>query len=133
MTDYVPEPRPDDDAPRRYYPEARLTVDRRILEAENDEAFVRRQHRLSRLLMCLSVAFYHYGGFLFVNSMANNGPMARYALLVASLFGGEPINNIHHGDMALAERIERLLAGVVGVVVVALSGVLIAFLCGALE
>lgn len=133
ITNCRAEPRPDDVGPLREYPNARLTTDRRVLEAENDPAFVRRQHRLSRLLLCLFTAFYHLGGFVFVNSMANNGPMARYALLVASLFGGEPINNIHHEDMAVAERVENWLAGLVGVVVAALSGVLIAFLCGALE
>ncbi|ETN46308.1 uncharacterized protein HMPREF1541_00492 [Cyphellophora europaea CBS 101466] len=124
------EPRADDAPPRQQWPEARLTTDRRILEAENNEEFVRRQRGLTRTLLFLSIPFYIFT-FPFVNSLATNGPVARNVLLWFSLRGGGPINNVHREDMALAERVELLLLGAVGVAMAAIFGGLVALLCGA--
>lgn len=95
--------------------------------------FVRRQHRLARLLLAAAVATYPFGGFLLVNSMANNGPTARSALLAVSLLGGgSPINNVHEEDAAVAERVEIVALCVVGAGVAPCFAVVIAFLRGAL-
>lgn len=81
----------------------------------------------------MTVLVFPFGGFLLVNSMANNGPMARCALLVLSLWGGgTPINNVHPEDMAVAERVETVAVWGVGVAMVAVFAVFVAFLCGAL-
>lgn len=101
--------------------------------AETDQAFVRRQRLLTRLVFAAACFFYPIGGFLMVNSLASNGAFARAAILWLSvLFGGEPVNNVHEVDMALAEWAETLALFGVGAVVVGCVAVLVAAACGAL-
>jgi hypothetical protein len=127
------EPRPANEGPHRFFPEARLTTDRRVLEAENDRAFVRRQRRLALALLAVGVLFYPLGGFYLVRSLAENGPAARNAMLTLSLwFGGSPIITVNQADSELAAWAELAVLFVVGAAWVVVVGVLVAWLRGAL-
>ena len=122
----------------RHFPNARLTTDRRILEAERDPIFVQRQRQLTRFLIIASVVLYPVGGFKILHSMSENGKQARNALLLASQRSGPlvvgvvggggnltVINNVHCDDMVVATR-WLCLGGALWVAVVA---VVVAFLC----
>jgi hypothetical protein len=127
------EPRAAESPPRRFHPDARLTIDRRIVEAERDGAFVKRQHQLTRLLTASSVLLYFVGGFLVINSMTENGPLARYVLLQLSVRDGQtPIANVHEDDVVLARRIENFMVFAVGVCAVGVLAVVVALLLGEL-
>jgi hypothetical protein len=71
---------------------------------------------------------YFVGGFLFINSMTENGPLARDVLLQLSVRDGHPpIANVHE-----ARCVENFMAFAVGVCAVAVLAVLVALLMGEL-
>jgi hypothetical protein len=76
---------------------------------------------------------YFVGGFLFINSMTENGPLARDVLLQLSVRDGHPpIANVHEDDVVLARCVENFMAFAVGVCAVAVLAVLVALLMGEL-
>lgn len=123
---------PDRPRTRREFPDAHLTINKSVVEAENEAAFVARQRRLTWLVMGAALVLFPFGGFAALHSVAGNGDAARGAVLQLSLRdGGAAVNNINEREARVAERLVVVgafawvagLGAVVAAVVAGMEGV----------
>ncbi|RMZ88513.1 hypothetical protein DV736_g4265, partial [Chaetothyriales sp. CBS 134916] len=121
---YAPEPR----SPREF-PNARLTIDRRhrIL---TDPQLVAAQDIVGRQLLIIGMLLYPFGGFLLINSMAEDGIYGHNAMMEVSKMMGLPVvGSVGTKHANMAKRIQScmiwlgvaVMAGVVGVLAYALA------------
>ncbi len=97
---------------RRIFPEARLTVDRRVRQASLDPVFVATQRKIGLVFRWFSVMpiVYPFGGFAMLWDIARGGPYMNDAMLQTSrLFGNRVVAVFHPDDILWAQKAQEVV------------------------
>lgn len=112
--------------PPRRFPEAHLTIDKRVRLGTVDKELRKTQKRVGLVLIALGTSTYFVGGFVLINSMRKKGAVAQDAMFQLSYAYGEgAVGSVGEEEARMAALVEGMMSWVVMGGVVAVVAVLL--------